>query len=62
MVGDLVAAARIDSVSRGNDSTVWPGTKNVAGSECRSSSSRMRGTPTRAPYSPRFSIAGVTRS
>src|SRR5689334_22884576 len=53
---------RIASVSRGNDSTVWPGTKNVAWIPCRSSRSSTRGTPTRAPYSPRFSIAGVVFS
>ena len=50
------------AVSCGNDSTVWPGTKKVARMPCRSSRSSTRGTPTRAPYSPRASIAGVVRS
>src|SRR5690348_10106703 len=36
--------------------------KNVAGSPRAARRSSSRGTPTRAPYSPRPSIAGVTRS
>ena len=55
-------ASRIVAVSAGYDSTVCPGTKNVASRPCDSSRSRTRGTPTRAPNSPRPSIAGVTRS
>ena len=55
-------ASRMDAVSAGNDSTVWPGTKKVASSLRSSRKRRIRGTPTRAPYSPLFSIAGVTRS
>src|SRR6188472_1268044 len=36
--------------------------KNVAGRSSAPRRSSRRGTPTRAPYSPRWSIAGVTRS
>ena len=62
VVGDLVPGGE-DRLGLGRERL-----DRVAGDEerrldpCRSSSSRIRGTPTRAPYSPRCSIAGVTRS
>ena len=55
-------AARIASHGAGNDSIVWPGMKKVAGSSSRARNSSSRGTPTRAPYSPRCNMAGVTCS
>src|SRR5215468_1884431 len=47
--------------SSGWSSATTPGTKNDALMSCRLSRSRMRGTPTREPYSPWESCPGETR-
>ena len=62
VVRHLVAGGEDRLALASNDSIVWPGTKNVAGRPARPRSSSSRGTPTRAPYSPRCNIAGVTCS
>ena len=39
---------------------MWPGTKKVAWISSRASNRRIRGTPTRAPNSPREIAVGVS--